>query len=38
MDKENDLDLIIDYINDDLSSEQKINFEDRLNYELDLVD
>jgi hypothetical protein len=38
MDKENDLDLIIDYINDDLSSEQKIKFEERLNFELDLVD
>lgn len=38
MDKENDLDLIIDYINDDLSFEQKIKFEERLNHELDLVD
>ena len=38
MDKENDLDLIIDYINDALSSEQKITFEERLNHELDLVD
>jgi len=38
MDKENDLDLIIDYINGELSKEQKINFEERLNLELDLVD
>ena len=37
MDKENDLDLIIDYINDDLSSEQKIKFEERLAQENDLV-
>ena len=38
MDKENDLDLIIDYINDDLSSEQKIKFEERLTLENDLVE
>ena len=38
MDKENDLDLIIDYINGELSNAQKINFEERLNLELDLVD
>lgn len=37
-DKENDLDLIIDYINDALSSEQKITFEERLILENDLVE
>ena len=35
-DKENDLDLIIDYINGELSNEQKINFEERLTLENDL--
>ena len=37
-DKENDLDLIIDYINGELSNEQKINFEERLTLENDLVE
>ena len=38
MDKENDLDLIIDYINGELIKEQKINFEERLKLENDLVE
>ena len=38
MDKENDLDLIIDYINGELSTEQKIVFEERLAQEMDLVE
>jgi hypothetical protein len=37
-DKENDLDLIIDYINGELSNEQKIKFEERLILENDLVE
>ena len=37
-DKENDLDLIIDYINGELSNEQKINFEERLSLENDLLE
>ena len=37
-DKENDLDLIIDFINDALSSEQKITFKERLILENDLVE
>ena len=37
-DKENDLDLIIDYINGELSNEQKIKFEERLIQENDLVE
>jgi hypothetical protein len=38
MDKDNDLQLIIDYINGELSTEQKIIFENRLAQELDLVE
>jgi hypothetical protein len=38
MDKENDLDLIIDYINGELSAEQKIVFEQRLVQEMDLAE
>lgn len=38
MDKDNDLELIIDYINGELSNAQKINFEERLNLENDLVE
>jgi len=37
-DKENDLDLIVDYINGELSNEQKIKFEERLTLENDLVE
>jgi hypothetical protein len=37
-DKENDLDLIVDYINGELSNEQKIKFEERLALENDLVE
>jgi hypothetical protein len=35
---ENDLDLIVDYINGELSYEQKIKFEERLAQENDLVE
>jgi hypothetical protein len=38
MDKDNDFELIIDYINGELSAEQKVIFEERLTHDLDLVD
>lgn len=38
MDKDNDLELIIDYINGELSNEQKFLFEERLTQENDLVE
>ena len=38
MDKDNDLELIIDYINGELSNEQKFLFEERLIQENDLVE
>lgn len=38
MDKDNDLELIIDYINGELSTEQKFMFEERLIQENDLVE
>jgi hypothetical protein len=37
-DKGNDLDLIIDYINGELGNEQKINFEERISLENDLLE
>jgi hypothetical protein len=38
MDKDKDLELIIDYINGDLSTEQIFHFEERLTQEIDLVE
>jgi hypothetical protein len=38
MDKDNDLELIIDYINGELSNEEKRKFEERLSHELELVE
>ena len=38
MDKDKDLELIIDYINGDLSTEQNSQFEERLTQEIDLVE
>jgi hypothetical protein len=38
MDKDNDLDLIIDYINGELSSEEKLSFEERLIQDKDLLE
>lgn len=38
MDKDKDLELIIDYINGELGSEQKNKFEERLAQEMDLVE
>lgn len=38
MDKDKDLELIIDYINGDLSAEQNFQFEERLTQEIDLVE
>lgn len=38
MDKDNDLELLVDYINGELSTEQIVQLEERLSQEIDLVE
>jgi hypothetical protein len=38
MDKDNDVDIIIDYINGELSTEEKLSFEERLSQDMDLLE